>query len=49
MKSEKFISRRRMPLMWLTVLLLALTAKAQVDTGTILGTVTDTTDRKSVV
>jgi hypothetical protein len=32
-----------MSLVWLTVLLLALTAKAQVDTGTILGTVTDTT------
>jgi carboxypeptidase family protein len=43
MKSERFISRRRMSLVWLTVLLLALTAKAQVDTGTILGTVTDTT------
>ena len=43
MKSERFISRSRMPLVWFTVLLLALTARAQVDTGTILGTVTDST------
>jgi len=43
MKSARFTRRSRMPLVWLTVLLFALAARAQVDTGTILGTVTDST------
>src|ERR1039458_4744648 len=43
MESMRFTRRSRMALVWLTVLLFALAAKAQVDTGTILGTVTDST------
>ncbi|MGO9433023.1 MAG: carboxypeptidase regulatory-like domain-containing protein [Terracidiphilus sp.] len=43
MKSARFTRKCRMPLVWLTVLLSALAARAQVDTGTILGTVTDST------
>jgi Carboxypeptidase regulatory-like domain len=43
MKSLRFIRRSRLSLVWLAFLLCALGARAQVDTGTILGTVTDST------
>ena len=43
MKTTRFVLRSRMLLVWFVFLLCVPPAKAQVDTGTILGTVTDST------
>ncbi len=41
MKTARFMRWSRMSMVWFTLALCAIAAKAQVDTGTILGTVTD--------
>jgi len=43
MITARIVTQRRALLVWLAPLIFALGAKAQVDTGTILGTVTDST------